>query len=117
MSLYSVAVLSWEVPMDIETQEDAIDVAIEYILNSHRVLWALEAPSEWVDQALVYEDIVGYYAVRYTSGEWTVEVGNAVVLEPVYDIAVVFTGDTGFIWKGTVDQSGNVVETEFSMDQ
>jgi hypothetical protein len=34
----------------------------------------------------------------------------------VFDVEVVFTGELGFVWKGTVDQSGNVVETEFEME-
>jgi hypothetical protein len=115
-SLYSVAVQSGEAPRVIETQEDAIDTALDYILMSHGGLSELEIPSAWVNEGLVYEDIVGYSVVQYTSGEWTAEVGNAVVQEPVFDVEVVFTGELSFVWKGTVDQSGNVVETEFAMD-
>jgi len=115
-SLYSVAVLSGEAPRNVETQEDAIDVALDYILNSHEGLSGLPIPSSWLQKGLVYEDIVGYYVVQYTSGEWTAEVGNAVVQEPVYDVEVVFTGELSFVWKGTVDQSGNVAETEFALE-
>jgi len=115
-SLYSVAVLSREAPRVVETQEDAIDVALDYILNSYEGLSGLQIPSSWVQQGLVYEDIVGYYVVQYTSGKWTAEVGNAVVQEPVYDVEVEFTGELNFVWKGTVDQSGNVAETEFEME-
>ena len=115
-SLYSVAVQSGEAPRVIETQEDATDVALDYILNSHVELSGLRIPSTWVNKGLVYEDIVGYSVVQYASGEWTAEIGNAVVLEPVYDLEVVFTGELNFVWKGTVDQSGNVVETEFAME-
>ena len=114
-SLYSVAAQSGEATRVIETQGDAIEVALDYILNSHGGLSELEIPSVWVDQGLVYEDIVGYSVVQYTSGEWTAEVGNAVVQEPVYDVEVVFAGELNFVWKGTVGQSGNVVETEFAM--
>jgi hypothetical protein len=115
MSLYSVAVQSGEAPRVIETREDAIDAAMDYIINSHGGLSDLEIPSAWINKGLVYEDIVGYSVVQYTSGHWTAEVGNAVVQEPVYDVEVVFTGELGFVWKGTVDQSGNVVETEYAM--
>ena len=115
-SLYSVAVLSREAPRVVETQEDAIDVALDYILNSYEGLSGLQIPSSWVQQGLVYEDIVGYYVVQYTSGKWTAEVGNAVVQEPVYDVEVEFTGELSFVWKGTVDRSGNVVETKFVME-
>ena len=115
-SLYSVAVLSREAPRVVETQEDAIDVALDYILNSYEGLSGLQIPSSWVQQGLVYEDIVGYYVVQYTSGKWTAEVGNAVVQEPVYDVEVEFTGELNFVWKGTVDRNGNVVETEFFME-
>ncbi len=115
-SLYSVAVQSGEAPRVIETQEDAIDIALDYILNSHAGLSGLRIPSTWVNEGLVYEDIVGYSVVQYASGEWTAEIGNAVVLEPVYDVEVEFTGELNFVWKGTVDQSGNVVETEFALE-
>jgi hypothetical protein len=116
MSLYSVAVQSGEAPRVIETQEDAIDTALDYILMSHGGLSELEIPSAWTNEGLVYEDIIGYSVVQYTSGEWTAKVGNAVVQEPMFDVEVVFTGELSFVWKGTVDQSGNVVETEFAMD-
>ncbi len=115
-SLYSVAVQSGEVLRVIETREDAIDTALDYILKSHGGLSELEIPSAWIDRGLVYEDIVGYTIVRYTSGGWTAEVGNAVVQEPVYDVEIVFTGEQSLAWKGTVDRSGNVVETEFTME-
>ena len=115
-SLYSVAVLSGEAPRVVETQEDAIDVALDYILNSHEGLSGMQIPSSWVQQGLVYEDLVGYYVVQYTSGKWTAEVGNAVVQEPVYDVEVEFTGELNFVWKGTVDRNGNVAETEFEME-
>ena len=114
-SLYSIAVHSGEAPRIVESQEDAIDVALDYILNGHEGLSGLQIPASWVEH-LVYEDLVGYYVVQYTGGRWTVEVGNAVVQEPVYDVEVEFTGELSFVWKGTVDRSGNVVETEFVME-
>jgi len=114
-SLYSIAVQSGEAPRIVESQEDAIDVALDYILNGHEGLSGLQIPASWVEH-LVYEDIVGYHVVQYTSGKWMAEVGNAVVQELVYDVEVEFTGELNFVWKGTVDRSGNVVETEFVMD-
>ena len=90
--------------------------ALDYILNSHEGLSGLPLPSSWAQKGLVYEDLVGYYVVQYTSGKWTAEVGNAVVQEPVYDVEVEFTGEMNFVWKGTVDRSGNVVETEFVIE-
>ena len=115
-SLYSVAVQSGEVHRVIETREDAIDAALDFILNNHEGLSGLQIPSTWVNEGLVYEDIVGYSVVQFTSGDWAAEVGNAVVQEPVYDVEVEFTGELSFVWKGTVDRSGNVVETEFVME-
>ncbi len=116
MSVYSVAAQSGEAPRVIETRQDAIDTALNYILRSHGGLSELGTPSAWVDQGLVYEDILGYSVVQYANGEWTAKVGNAVVQEPVYDVEIVFTGELSFVWKGTVDRSGNVVETEFAME-
>jgi hypothetical protein len=113
MSLYSVAVQSGAAPTVKESRENALDTALNFILNSHEALSELQAPPKWVHEGLVYEDIVGYTIVQYSSGKWTAEVGNTAIQEPIYDIEIVFTGEQGFIWKGTVDQNGNVVETEF----
>ncbi len=77
-SLYNIAVQSGEAPRIVESQEVAIDVALDYILDGHEGLSGLRIPSSWVEH-LVYEDIVGYYVVQYIGGEWTAEVGNAVV--------------------------------------
>lgn len=63
MSLYNVAVQSGEALKIVDTQEDAIDVALDHVLNSHEELSGLQIPSSWVDQGLVYEDLFGYYVV------------------------------------------------------
>lgn len=47
-SLYSVPVLSEKAPRVVETQEDAIDVALDYKLNGHEGLSGMQIPSSWV---------------------------------------------------------------------
>jgi len=94
------------------------ETAIQYILANHPELSELENPSKirtpWFEGVLTPEGWVGSNTVQYTKGEWTVKVSNAVIRDPVYSVEADFTGDNAFHWKGTVDQDGNVVETEFT---
>ncbi|MBA7714806.1 hypothetical protein ES703_123838 [subsurface metagenome] len=94
------------------------ETALQYILANHPELSGLENPSKirtpWLEGILTPEGWVGSNTVQYTKGEWTVKVSNAVIRDPVYSVEVDFTGDNVFYWKGTVDQDGNVVETEFT---
>ena len=97
------------------------ETALHYVLTSHPELGELINPSRirtpWHVENLTPEGWVGSNTVRYTKGEWTVEVSNMVVREPVYSVEIGHTGDVGFQWKGTVDQNGNVVETAFTLTQ
>ena len=97
------------------------ETALHYVLTSHPELGEHVNPSRirtpWHVENLTPEGWVGSNTVRYTKGDWTVEVSNMVVREPVYSVEIGHTGDVGFQWKGTVDQNGNVVETAFTLTQ
>ena len=97
------------------------ETALHYVLTSHPELGELINPSRirtpWHVENLTPEGWVGSNTVRYTKGEWIVEVSNMVVREPVYSVEIGHTGDVGFQWKGTVDLDGNVVETAFTLTQ
>ena len=88
------------------------DIALRYLLESHAELTKLGNPSmirtPWHEESLTPEGWVGANTVQYTKGEWTVTVSNSVVLEPVYSVEIEFAGSPNFVWKGTVDQDGNV---------
>ena len=94
------------------------DMALRHLLESHAELAGLGNPSmirtPWHEESLTPEGWVGANTVQYTKGEWTVTVSNSVVLEPVYSVEIEFTGSPNFVWKGTVDQDGNVSTIESS---
>ena len=66
-------------------------------------------PQEWKVEDLTPEGILGTQKTRYTSGDWTVTVENAVVWKPTYTITIE-KGET--VWTGKVDQSGEVTPRE-----
>ena len=99
-----------------EGSEFGRDAAIDYILLYHRELRGLGTPSIWQERNLTPEGLVGSNVVEFTGVGWTVKVSNAVVLEPVYTVEIEFVGDVDFQWRGTVDQDGNVIELEFTVD-
>jgi hypothetical protein len=100
-----------------EGPEFARDLAIEHILKNHVEHKGLLAPSSWAARNLTPERLVGSNTWQYKSGGWTVTTTNMVVRIPTYSVEIEYEGDTGFLWKGTVDQDGNVVETAFTLAQ
>ncbi len=93
----------------------ARDLAIEYALNLHRELSGVEAPEDWEEEDLTPQGLVGASKRKFVEGDWTVTVSWAVVRSPVYTVEIDCEGETGFHWKGTVDQARNVAEQEFSL--
>ena len=100
-----------------EGPEFGRDKAIRFILDNYEDLRDLVNPSKirtpWNEENLTPKELVGYNTLQYTKGDWTVEVSNAVVLNPVFSVEIDFTGDNPFHWKGTVDQDGTVTVIEF----
>ena len=100
-----------------EGPEFARNAAIDFILMNHEELRNLQIPSSWKVRNLTPEGWVGYTTWQYTGGGWTVEVSNAVVRVPTFSIEIEYAGGVSFLWKGTVDQDGNVVEMEYTVVQ
>ena len=99
-----------------EPPEVARDTAINYILETHEELVTVQPPTEW-DMENLTPGILGASNLQYTSGEWTVKLSYAVVLEPTYTVEVEHTSETSFQWSGTVSQNGTVTETSFTLVQ
>ena len=91
------------------TQEDARDIIVSYLVETHV---SVNAPSGWTVEDLTPGGLVGYFTQKFRGGGWTVTVGNPVVWKPVFDVEVEYSGDTPFTWKGTVDQTGSVEATQ-----
>lgn len=97
------------------SQSYARDLAIEYALYNHRELSGVEAPEDWDEEDLTPQGLVGASKRKFSEGDWTVTVSWAVVRSPVYTVEIDCDGETGFHWKGTVNQAKNVAEQEFSL--
>ena len=85
------------------TVDDARDAAVLRLIESLGMTDLI--PQEWKVEDLTPEGILGTQKTRYTSGDWTVTVENAVVWKPTYTITIE-KGET--VWTGKVDQSGEV---------
>ena len=97
-----------------EPPESARNAAINYILQAHIEVGALQVPSSWEMQNLT-PDLLGASTLQYTENGWNVTVSYPVVLEPMYTVIVEYTGNVSFQWAGTVTQDWNVTETTFTI--
>jgi len=87
--------------------EDAKDLVVAYILDNYPEFEDIKTPEAWGFE-IVTGGLLGYQTIVYTGEGWTVKVSHAVVLEPTYTVEVTHDGVEGFLWRGEVDQSGNV---------
>ena len=99
-----------------EPPEFARDTAIDYILQTHQEIGAIQVPSSWETQNLT-PGLLGASNLQYTNGGWTVTVSYPVVLEPTYTVDVDYSGEVCFQWTGTVSQTWAVAETNFTVVQ
>jgi len=92
----------------------ARDEAITYILQNYEEYKELETPATWKKSNVTPEGWVGSTEIHYWGGGWFVRVSYNVVQKPVYTVSLEYNCELIFHWEGTVDQDGNVVETEFA---
>jgi hypothetical protein len=99
----------------IQPPEFGRDTAIRFVIATHEELEGLVASSEWETKDLTPEGLLGASKLQYIADGWTVIVSYPVVWKPTYTVEIDFDGEVGFHWKGTVDQAGTVIETEFEL--
>jgi hypothetical protein len=87
------------------TPDQARDIAVRHFLESLGM--DPVAPTEWEEENITPEGILGVQKTRYTSGEWVVTIKNAVVWKPTYTVTIE-KGDAS--WEGKVDQDGAVTD-------
>lgn len=95
-----------DVASGLVSPESARDAAIQYIVENYPELADLAVTSEWAFTDLTPEGMLGASTYRYMGLGWNVTVRFMVVLEPVYTVTVVHSGDVEFTWEGTVESSG-----------
>jgi hypothetical protein len=90
------------------TPYQARDRAIEYLLEKEPGL-DLSPEAIWDATRATPAGLLGYETIRYTSGDWQIEVGYPVVPYPDYAVSV-SNSSTGFAWRGTVRAAGLIIE-------
>ncbi len=90
------------------TPEEARDIAVKYVIAKLGLDAAVN--EGWIVEDLTPQGLLGVQKTRYTSGDWSVIVENAVVWKPTYTVTV--EKKTGETWTGKIDQSGTVVSEE-----
>jgi len=58
----------------------------------------------WAGENITPEGLVGYTTYRFTfvdqNGNWTIDVGYPIVLEPIYEVTIALNGQTA--WEGNI---------------
>jgi hypothetical protein len=104
-----------ETTSSFKTPEYARNAAIRHVLSVHKDLKDLVVPSTWKEKDLTPEGLLGSSKREYSSKGWKVTMDWAVVLHPVYNIEIECCEGTRFVWKGTVNQKGEITEDIFEM--
>ena len=121
-SFTTASVFAWQTrntPTDVDgwIHEFYRDAVVDYVLLKYEELKGLQIPSSWEIRNLTAEGWCGSSTIQYVSEGWKVKVTCPVVLDPICPVEIEYSGEISFHWKGTVDQSGNVVEIDFAVVQ
>jgi len=87
--------------------DQARDIAFNYVIQKFSIDGTL--PRDWAVEDLTPQGLLGSQKTQYTSDGWIITVQHAVVWKPTYNVTVVKDAVT---WRGSVDQNGDVIETE-----
>jgi len=91
------------------SSDDARNLAIaEMIRGFPAKAHSIMAVTSWEMQDLT--GMLGASKVQYLGKSWTITISYAVVWHPVYTVEIQYNGVPSFLWRGTVDQAGKVVE-------
>ncbi len=90
--------------------EEALDIIIMYLKENYDEAEALEMTDEWSVADLTPEGLLGSSTIEYSGDGWTITARYPVVWKPTYSFEV--GHESGFTWSGTVNQDGQVTETQ-----
>jgi len=90
------------------TSYQARDRAIAYLLE-HYPDCGLPKEAIWNAARATPAGLLSHETIRYTYGDWQVEVSSPVIPFPDYDVTV-SNDTTGFTWQGTVRATGVIEE-------
>jgi hypothetical protein len=98
---------------EVSAQQQVRDDALTYIGLTHSETLPIIADISWTG-GRQETMLLGAETYLYTSGNWTLQVHNAVVLNPVYTISANYTADDVTVqWTGT-SENGTITETSYT---
>ena len=95
---------------EILSLEGALDILMAYLNENYDEAEALEITPEWSVANRTPEGMLGASTIEYSGDGWTIIASYPVVWKPTYSFEVVH--ESGFTWNGTVNQDGEVTETQ-----
>jgi len=99
--------------IDLQGLEAARDYAIEYLVETHDVVWNIPTPEYWMLVSSTPDGLVDASTLQFIGEGWIVDVNYPVVEKPTYTVKIDYDGEINFQWKGIVDQDGTVTEISF----
>jgi hypothetical protein len=96
-------------PEELLLPENARDQALEYIIVNYPDL-GFDVPDVWISEAHNPSGLLGSSTMRYFSKGWNVTVRYPVIQYPDFEVEIHYTGETEFLWQGTVYNEGTVME-------
>jgi putative hemolysin len=110
-----MAITPTDAPAPVPDPARARDAALDFILDRHGEMVFPAPGSDWVEENVTEEGLVGGSAFRYTASEVVVTVSFPVVnpADTVYRVTVV-KESAGFRWEGSVDAAGEVTQVSVS---
>ena len=97
---------------NILSPEQAVELAVQYLVLNYRELDGVTIPRRWETEDMTPQGLVGSSNTKYTAEDWTITITWPVVWKPTYTLDINHGGPEGFNWKGTVDQDQNIAETD-----
>ena len=90
--------------------DDARNLAIAEIMQREPAkAHSIMAETNWEIRDLT-PILLGASVLQYVGKAWTITISYSIVFHPTYTVEIRYTGEKGFSWKGTVDQTGKVSE-------
>jgi putative hemolysin len=108
-------VTSTDATVQVPDPARARDMALDYIFDRYGEVVFPPPGSDWTEENVTEEGLVGASTFRYTAADLVVTVSFPVVnpTDTVYQVVVSKEG-TGFRWEGEVDAAGQVTEISVS---
>jgi hypothetical protein len=91
--------------------EEALEMVVNYLQENYPEAEHLTITDDWSITDVTPENLLGSMVTEYRGDGWVITESHPVVWKPVYTFEVENL-ETGFKWRGSLDQSGQITEIE-----